>query len=179
MRNRAKRFQIMPITRIGVMKSGDRGFSMVELVVTVAVSAIVAGMMARLLSAGVDTYKYVTHRKDALYDGRIAVQRMAREIRQIASSDSILFAEQDSLRFYKQGGESISLALNGTTIDLNGQPLIESIRNFQFQYYSDKGKLLQTPVFNRSRIWKIGFKFTIEIKQQSMSFSHEIKPRNF
>ena len=155
------------------------GFSLVELIITLTVTAIIAGMAAQLLSRSVIMYGYIYERKEALHSSRMALQRITRELRQIASSDSIVYASQDSIRFFKQGGENISIAWQSKVIRLNGQPLADKIYSFKFEYYDDQKIQLQTPVSDPKKIWRIGFELITKPNNHSLKLQYEVEPRNF
>lgn len=158
---------------------GQAGLSLLEMIIAITVTAIIAGVMGKLLSTGVDTYDFVSSRKDALQDTRMATQRMCREIREITSPDSIMVATPDSIRFFKMGGQSVTIARSGSNLNLNGYALANNVTGFLFSYYDDQKNLLQAPVSNPSNIWQIKFELTIQVKDHEIRLFNEIKPRNF
>ncbi|MDQ7052040.1 MAG: prepilin-type N-terminal cleavage/methylation domain-containing protein [candidate division KSB1 bacterium] len=103
-------------------RAGENGFTLIELVIAIVVTAILSVMFARLTTSSVDMYDFIRTRKNAIHSSRMALQRISRELRQIAASDSIQYADVDSLAFYKKNGQLITLAWAGKTLRLNGQP---------------------------------------------------------
>ncbi len=157
----------------------EKGFTLIELVIAVVVTAILSVVFARLTASSVDMYDFIRTRKNAIHNSRMALQRISRELRQIAASDSIQYADVDSLAFYKQNGQLITLAWSGKTLRLNGQPLAEQIHAFEFIYYDDKYHELITPVSNPKNILRIRFRIAVNPGQKLFSLFNEIEPRNF
>ncbi len=164
---------------MGKRKQGQAGFTLVELVAVIVVSGIISVVFAKLLSSSVQMFEFITERKDAVHDCRLAMQRISRELRQIASADSIKYAAEDSLEFFKENGEALTIAWGASAVRLNGQPLVAGIASFQFKYFDDKGQELQVPVANMSNIFNIYFEMLVKPGNRPFKISNEVQPRNF
>src|SRR4051812_20288375 len=66
---------------------GEAGFTLVELVVTMAVMSIVATSMMAIALRSFTTTNTITNRRDVLSDGRIAIDQMTKQLRQGESGD--------------------------------------------------------------------------------------------
>ena len=66
---------------------GEAGFTLVELVVTMAVMSIVATAMMAVAMRSFTTTSTITNRRDVLADGRIAIDQMTKQLRQGESVD--------------------------------------------------------------------------------------------
>ena len=66
---------------------GEAGFTLVELVVTMAVMSIVATAMMAVAMRSFTTTNTITNRRDVLTDGRIAIDQMTKQLRQGESVD--------------------------------------------------------------------------------------------
>jgi prepilin-type N-terminal cleavage/methylation domain-containing protein len=66
---------------------GETGFTLVELVVTMAVMSIVATAMMAVAMRSFTTTNTITNRRDVLADGRIAIDQMTKQLRQAESVD--------------------------------------------------------------------------------------------
>ena len=62
--------------------NGETGFTLVELVVTMAVMSIVATAMMAVAIRSFTTTNTITNRRDVLTDGRIAIDQMTKQLRQ-------------------------------------------------------------------------------------------------
>jgi len=162
-----------------VRAKSERGFTLIELIVVMVLIAIVAVVVARLLVSGVDTYTFVSSRKEALQSARLALQRMTREIRLVKSPSSIYQASTDSLRFQDINDSSISFQFQGTTLYRNSDVLAANVDDVTFGYHQADGSVLSTPVTNPSLIWKITLSMRLTVNGQSVTLSSEVVPRNF
>ena len=158
---------------------GEAGFSLLEAVVSITITAVIAGVSSRVLVSGVDTYQFVEARKQALQSSRSGIQRITRELRQITSSASLLVAQEDSIRFYKRNSELVTIAYGQQTIKLNGFPLVENVTSFEFRYFGNDKSELDAPVTNPSDIYQIKFELEVVRDGHTVTLFNEIRPRNF
>jgi prepilin-type N-terminal cleavage/methylation domain-containing protein len=68
-------------------RDGQRGFTLVELVVTMMVMSIVATAVMAVAMRTFTTTATITNRRDVLADGRTALDRLSKELRQGESID--------------------------------------------------------------------------------------------
>jgi len=68
--------------------NGEAGFTLVELVVTMAVMSIVATAMMAVAMRSFTTTNTITNRRDVLVDGRVAIDQMTKQLRQAESIDA-------------------------------------------------------------------------------------------
>lgn len=158
---------------------GESGLTLLEMVIAIAITAILAGLMARLLSGGVDMYEFVSTRRDALQEARVGVQRISRELRQITSPESILTAGNSEIRYYRRSTEEIHIEFEGSRVLLNNQPLVEGVTDLEFHYFDDTRHELPPPIQNLQKIKMIKFKLAVELKGHEVEFDYEVQPRNF
>lgn len=113
-----------------------RGFTLVELVMVIAMLAIEAAMLGPPLTAAVKEYVLVSTRRQALAEARAAMDRMVKEIRLIPSSAAVVsVASPTNFQFEYPLGTPITYALNGTTLERNGVALASNVGQLQFRYY--------------------------------------------
>ncbi len=93
------------------MKSSD-GFTLIELIITIVISTILAGILANFFSLGANTYNLISNSQDLIQDRRIVFQRMSREIRQ---AENLTVANSTDINF---------------TFDIDGDGLNETVRYF-------------------------------------------------
>ena len=107
------------------------------------------------------------------------MMRIKKEIREIASKDSVTVATADSIRFYRRGGELISIAKTGSHLTLNGNHLAENIDSFEFSYFNDQRTILALPISNVFDIHQIKFELRTTVDGREIYLFNEVKPRNF
>ena len=69
----------------GTMTKREQGFTLIEIVVTIVITGIIAYIFLNFFSLGTDSYTLIETRSDVLQDERIVLDRMVREIRQAAT----------------------------------------------------------------------------------------------
>jgi len=84
-----------------------RGFTLVEIVLTIVVVGIIAGVSAKILLSGLDTYAFVTNRKDLTQHARVAMERMVNELTVVRWYD-ITWMSGTRLSFIDRGGSATS-----------------------------------------------------------------------
>ena len=65
----------------------NRGFTLIELILTIIIVGIIAGVTAQVLMRGIDTYSLITNRKDTLQHARVGMDRMVSELLLVRSAD--------------------------------------------------------------------------------------------
>jgi len=95
-----------------IMHRDTKGVTLIELVLGMVLIGIVALVVANALSTGITGFFVVDNRKEALDQGRIALDRMAKEIRNINSRSDIGTATATQLCFRATNNLSDSDAAN-------------------------------------------------------------------
>ena len=171
------------------------GITLIELVIGMVLIGIVALVVANALSTGITGFFVVDYRKEALDQARIAMDRMAKEIRNVKSSSAtdLSVANATTFTFLDTSGTSISFALNTVTGNIertSGGPAntlatgISTIGDATFpsgifSYVLSTGTETQTPsaaeMLTIKRI-KMGFKATAG--SENITLQTEVWPRN-
>jgi prepilin-type N-terminal cleavage/methylation domain-containing protein len=87
-----------------------RAFTLIETILTIVIVSIIAGVSAKILLSGLDTYSFVVSRKDATQHARVAMDRMVTELTRLEDTDIRLMTDQnlsfidnsDTLTSFKQ-----------------------------------------------------------------------------
>jgi hypothetical protein len=145
---------------------------------------IVALVVANALSTGITGFFVVDYRKEALDQARIAMDRMAKEIRNVRSSSDISAATATTFTFTDTSGTSISFALSsgnitrtsGTTSTLATGISNATLASGIFSYIESSGTETQTPMLTQIKRIKINFKATAGT--ESVQLQTEVWPRS-
>jgi len=124
------------------------------------------------------TYTFIRVRGVALADNRLAVDRMTREIRQIASATTIYVADAEKIDFGKIDGEKVIFEKSGIDLLRNTDKLATDVTLFDLVYYDIANNPLDRPVVDPSSIWRILIKLTIKKGDQTVKFQSQVHPRN-
>jgi prepilin-type N-terminal cleavage/methylation domain-containing protein len=99
-----------------IRRSTVRGFSLIEMVVTIVLIGAIAAAVIPVISAGVRSYAATTSSLEALGKLRYATERLAREIREVrrdpvtpANFQFTSLASSTSLQFYKTDGVQVTI----------------------------------------------------------------------
>lgn len=159
--------------------AGTSGFTLIELVVVMVIIAILAGFIGGVIYYQFRTYDVLTTQKKSSQDGRFAFQVISRDIRQIASQDSIFEATANSIRFKDFDETSIAYTFTQKRILRNSDILAENLTYFGFKYFDGNGDQLNTPVSDPTLIRTIGIDLKQDINGRQVYSTVKITPRNF
>ena len=140
-------------------RAGEAGFSLVELLVVLAVLGLVMAGALGLLDAGTRSYALGAARTEAQQAARIALERMARELRQAgydptgAAGPAIIAAEPTRLVFQVDANgngvidptsERITYLLRNDGVlrrdaGAGAQPIVDGVRRLEFAYADRAG----------------------------------------
>lgn len=135
-----------------------RGFTLAELLVTLAVVGLVMAGVLSLLIQGQQSYLVGAAQVEAQQNARVAVERMANEIRAAgydptaSGFSAIINQTQTGLTLQNDwngdgviggGGEVVVYLLRGTTLRRNAgggaQPIVEGVQSLRFTYLDAAG----------------------------------------
>ena len=156
-----------------------------ELVVTMAVVAILAGGAALFLVQGTNLWSRVTFQLDAMGQGSLAIDRMARELTQIKDDASVTTANATTFAFTSVTNATIQYqyTASDSTLRRNGQLLASGVSACTFQYWNVKGQSLAAPLVippaTKTDLWRVGVTLTLVSGKESVTLSTQVIPRNF
>jgi prepilin-type N-terminal cleavage/methylation domain-containing protein len=151
-----------------------RGFTLVEMVVVIIICSVIFGMLTPLLQSGFDSFFTQQKLVDADWQGRLALERMSRDIRAIPASTSISLASATQLTFIDSTSNTVAYQVVGNNLLLNTNILAEGISSLLFQYYDGNGAVTAT-VANIRYV-----KITLNITHNNTNYVLQtvINPRN-
>lgn len=153
----------------GRLKGYQGGFTLVELVIVTVIIAIIGGILYQIIIMSADAWVFLSSRQELVQDGRVAMLRMVREIRE---AETILAAGKMGLRFRNPRGEEIVYRWLGTTLERGVEeafyPLASNVQNFEFEYFSMDGI-----------ICRIVIKLDLQKGKESFRLESQVHPRNF
>ena len=170
------------------MKNSKKGFTLVEFIIVIVITGIIAGILAILIGEVTKTYTFIRVRGTGLSDSRLAIDRMVREIRQVAGITSIYSATPESLRFGNVNSEDITLEKAGASLLRNSDELADSVESLKFEYRDRDNVVLtdtnivvndlSTPAEEETNIWRILITLTIKRANERVKFQDQVHPRN-
>lgn len=158
----------------------SNGFTLIEIVITIVLVSILAGIAAMIILQGVRAYSDERSRGDVHYQARIAMGRMAREIRVIRSAADITSYTPTNLRFTDVNGATVGFEwINPTLNRWNGvsnDVLANGINPFSFSYFMSDGV---TPAVLPADLWFVEITMTSQQGTESLPMRTRVHPRNF
>lgn len=160
-----------------------KGFTLVELVIVISVTGVVAVITGSILLGVIDAWTFKFNRSDMLRDGRLAINRMVREIRAVRDITSVTTASSSQFRFIDSGNADITYNLSATNLNRteNGTVnlLAENVSGLSFTYYNTSGTIIPVPtVFPITNIRRVRIDLTLTENGENVYIRSDSMPRN-
>jgi prepilin-type N-terminal cleavage/methylation domain-containing protein len=167
------------------------GVTLIELVITMVLMGIVAVIVANVLSTGVKGSLITDYRKEALDQARVAMDRMAKELRNLQNSASVTTSSDTQLCFTMLDGTNNNVVVNYSysNPDIkreapsalctagNGQTLATKIAaTFSFAYIQANGTADST--FSSVTTERIRIIIPSTVSGETVTLETEVWPRN-
>lgn len=145
---------------------GKKGLTLIEIVMAMVVVAVLVAGLSFYIKTVVKLYNFVSFRNEVASQGKMAVNRMIREIRQCdkPSKDKISAASSNSLTFTDINNNLIIYDLNGTDLRRNSVPLASNITGLTLTYYDKNDAVLGSlplSAADRQKVVRIAVQATI------------------
>ena len=148
----------------------NTGFTLMEVVIVVAIVGIIAAYSSKLLNEGFNAYLTGKSIESVVWQARLALARMALDLRMINSSTSISTASTSQLIFTDTNNDSVTYQLTGSNLTRNGQVLASGINNLTFTYYNSSGAITGTT----SSIRYVNYSLTFAVNNINISYQSGI-----
>jgi prepilin-type N-terminal cleavage/methylation domain-containing protein len=168
----------------------SNGFTLIEIVITIVLITILSGLAAVIILQGVRAYSDEKNRSDVHYQARIAMERMAREIRLIRSQTvgDIPTMGATDLVFCDVTGRAIEFQLSGTALNRRESATCSppawggwnalstsGVNPLTFTYLDSAGAGGATAV----NLWFVEINLTDTQGSESLQMRTRVHPRNF
>ena len=154
------------------------GFTLVELVVVMVVLGIVASMGAMVLRDGILGYLRGREMTSADWQGRLALERITRELRDVASPNYSNIAATScgtsTFAFSDITATPISYTQGTSTLARNGQPLADSVTGLRFYCLTSTVQ----PTTTLSDVYYVTVSMIVTTANTSATYRSMVKPRN-
>lgn len=162
-----------------------KSFTLIELVITIVVLAVMGWMGISAMLSGVDSWLYFTQRKELLVNGRMALDRASREIRMVKNATSVLTANSTTFRFIDLYDKDITYTISSDVINrtedsfTNG--LLSNVTNLIFTYYDSNNSIIGSPVVfpSQTNIRRVRIAMSLlKGDSQTLNLQTDVWPRN-
>lgn len=157
--------------------ANSAGFTLIEIVMTIVLLSIISGIAAMIILQGVRSYAQESTRVDVHYQARLAMERMAREIRTATTVTAT--APSSSLVFTDVTGTIITYSLSGTSLRRNADLLSSGVTSLLFSHYNNANVLTAVT----ASVWTIEVFVTDQqgagAIADTLQMRTRVHPRNF
>jgi prepilin-type N-terminal cleavage/methylation domain-containing protein len=155
----------------------QRGFTFIEVILVIVLLGIMGAVFGGSFAASMRATLAVDTRKEALQNARVALDRMARDIRLIRSRTAadIPTFTATNLVFTDSYGNAIQFQLVGNTIQRNGAVLAGNVTALDFDYLQNNGAVAGAA----NLIWRIVMDVTVLVGTESVQLRTEVHPTAF
>lgn len=170
-----------------------KGVTLIELIMAITIVGILTTVSSLYIKETIDLWRFLSFRSEAVAQGRTALIRMDREIRQVKDSASIALADLSRLRFTSLdlsgdgNDDTVEFYRDAATNELRrifnsnpaqGDALASGIANLAFTYYNSSGAALSIPVADTTQIYRIAVEINIASGTQTKTLQTQVYPRN-
>ena len=162
------------------------GFTLIELILVITIIGIIAGVVGFVLFGAVDAWTFKFNRADLLADGRLAMNRMVREIREIKNRGNVTTAKSSEFRFINTSDVDIKYKLDkgdllNRTEDGTKNLLAEDVSDLTFTYFDSDGATIDKPDTNpdATDIRRVRINLCLTKNGENVYLQSDSVPRNF
>jgi len=156
----------------------EEGFTLIELVVVIVITGILAVTALPFFKVGVDSYIRTRAGKDILQSARIGLNRMMAEMKMIDASQDIDLGYNSQIQFDLPSTSNITYRFQNGRLERNGKKLVEYVQNFVIRYYKQDGSQRSTPFASVSDVWRIQVEMEVGDGTTDLVLTAQVSPRN-
>lgn len=160
-------------------RARERGSTLIELIITIIVVGVIAGIVGAVMLQGVRAFMAQDTKASITSQGRLAIERMARDIRLIRSRTAadIPVMAATTLSFVDMSGNAVVYTSGAGSVTRNGVALASpNATGLTFSYFRQDGV---TPAASPAQLWIIQVDLTFAGTNESQDFRVRVHPRNF
>jgi len=117
-----------------------KGFTLIELILTISLIGILLVCSGLLLTQGLDSYSKVFFRSSSLEESRYAMERMVRELRKIGDEGNALQnIDSDQITFLDENDTDATFSHSGQSLYRNGNLLLDNVSALTFTGFRENG----------------------------------------
>jgi prepilin-type N-terminal cleavage/methylation domain-containing protein len=161
----------------------SKGFTLIEIVITIVLISILSGVAALIILQGVRSYSAEGSRSNMHYQARLAVERMAREIRLVRSQTAadITTMNPTLIRYTDISGKQMGFRLNAGNIErtqdnaATWETLATGVTALAFTYLRQDGVTGAAA----TNLWFVVIDVTDQQGTETLQMRTRVHPMNF
>ena len=157
------------------------GFTLIEMVASLVIVAVLGAIAATMMGKGFSTFFLGREVAQNDWQGRLAIERMTRDIRAARTPGDITTMTAGQLTYTDADNDTVSYQLSGTTLTRtqNGgtpQVLADYATALNFTYLQDDGA---TAAAANTNVYFITIELTISSANASTTYRSTVRPVTF
>lgn len=175
------------------MARGDKGFTLIEVLMSIVVIGIISAVAATLLLQGARSFQTIDSLKELTQQGTLALERISRELRLMACTKAgnacvpqatdITAMNPSEIRFVNADSIGRGFRIDAGAIKLrqgsaSGDPedvLASGASSLTFEYLKKDGSGAAAV----TDVWTINVTLTLQSGPESLDFKASVHPRSF
>lgn len=159
----------------------SRGFTLIEVIIVIVIISIISIIAAMIILQGAKSYTSEDSRSNVHYQAKLAVERMAREIRLIRSQTDITTMNPGTIRYTDINGNQMGFRLNVNNIErtqnnaVTWQTLASGVTALTFTYLDSAGAGGATA----ATLWFVVIDVTDTQGTETLQIRTRVHPMNF
>ena len=156
----------------------ERGFTLIEMILVIILLAIIGAALSAAFLPGMQTYRAVDLRKEAIQNARTGMQRVLKDTREAQSFLACSPCNPtNTLTFTNVLNSVITFSWAGAAqnpLTRNGSLLASNVDDFTVTFYNQAGGV---PA-DETVIWRVQVDLEVRLDDQIVNLRSEIFPRN-
>ncbi len=161
-------------------RNRKKGLTLIELVMTISIVGILVSGSMLYIKQVIDLWDFMSFRNEIVSDGRMALTRMSREIRQISNSTSVLNANSTRFNFADVNNGNIDYYFSSPNLMRNNDTLASGVSNLTLTYYNLTNQPITNPLISpqATDIQRIKIRLEMFSGNQNKTLETQVYPRN-
>ena len=157
------------------------GFTLIEIVVVIVLTGIIAGIVAALIMQAAGAYSDEQLRSGVQYQARLAVERVSREARQIRRCADITAPANPSatLQFTDITGGAVNFTVAGGNLTRGADVLASGVTSAQPFRFLDRSGNPTTSCLAPNDIWSVEIDASAALGAETARVRTLVHPRSF
>lgn len=131
------------------MRRHQCGFSLIELVMVITITGVIAIILTQIFHQSFKTYLSSQSNAEIDWQGFLALERFANDVQSIRSPSDVTTVTGSQLVFVNNTGATITYEVSGNTLMRNTIPLAIGVSSVTFSYYDKNYVAISNPLLVR------------------------------
>jgi prepilin-type N-terminal cleavage/methylation domain-containing protein len=153
------------------------GFTLVELVISIVLVGILAGLGAQMLGRTFEIYALGRESAQGDWQGRLALERITRDLRMALGRASLAIVPATAITFSDMDGNNVNYVLAGNQLQRNGRALADDISALQFTYLRSDGRTAEAA--DPNQVYYVTVAFNVTRAGVAVPTRATVRPRGF